>query len=185
MPNPLESPMPIIVFGILAVAVLGIAVMRTGRGVLIVAMVGVLLLVIGGIALEWFVVTEVEEVEAVLYGTAAALASNRPPDDPDSVLQYISQIESPTNTRGEARRALRYATFEKVKISNLRIQIIETTSPPTATADFQTFVTARLKSGTFSGMARPMPIGFQVKLRKESGHWKIFYHTLKGAPAGF
>ena len=185
MPNPLEDPIPVIVFGIIAVAVLGIALLRTGRGVLIVAIVGVLVLTAAGIGLEWLVVTEIERVEATLNGTAAALEANLPADDPNGVLRYVSNVPQANHTQSEARRALRYATFEKITIRNLRIVINDKTSPPTAEAFFMAFVTAKVKSGTFGGMGRAHPINFHLELRRESGEWKICDHKLKNAPGGF
>jgi hypothetical protein len=185
MPNPLEDPIPVIVFGIIAVAVLGIALLRTGRGVLIAAIVGALVLTALGIGLEWLVVTEVERVQATLYGTAAALEANLPADDPSSVLAHISDVPQANRTQSKARRALKEVTFEKITIRNLRIEINDNTSPPTARASFKAFVTARLKSGAFSEMGRAYPIDFHLELRRESGAWKICDHKLENAPGGY
>jgi hypothetical protein len=72
----LEDPMPIILFGIVAEAVLGIILLTTRRGVLLWAMAGVLVLVLAGVGLEWLVVTERERVEATVEGAAAAVRAN-------------------------------------------------------------------------------------------------------------
>jgi len=174
----LESPMPILLFGIVAEVALGIALLRTGRGVLLAAMAGVLLLVVAGLALEWFVVTDVERIEATLEGLAETLEAN----DLQRVHAFCS--ESATHTRSEAARAMRMVEFTEIKITDLNVTVNDLTSPPTATAIFTARVSARDKAGLFDGAA-PLLIGSTLKLRRESGNWLISGHDLKNAPAGF
>ncbi len=173
----LESPMPILLFGIVVEAILGIALLRTGRGVLLAAMAGVLLLVAAGLALEWFVVTDGERIEATLEGVAEALQAN------DLARTQAFCTESATHTRSEAARAMHIVEFTEVKITDLDITVNDLTSPPTATAVFMARVSVRDKAGLFDGV--PRPVGFTLKLRRESGEWLISGHELKGAPAGF
>ena len=110
----LESPLPVILFGIIAEAVLGIVLVRTGRGVLIWVMIGVLVLVSAGVALEWLVVTDVETVEAAFESMAAALETN----DPDAVLAHIDPAAA--DTRNLAAWGLRQVEFTKVGITRAR-----------------------------------------------------------------
>ncbi|HYW78966.1 MAG TPA: hypothetical protein VE890_05285 [Thermoguttaceae bacterium] len=173
----LESPLPILLFGIVVLAGLGIALLRTGRGVLLAAMAGVVLLVAAGLALEWLVVTDGERIEATLEGVAEAIQAN----DLERTQAYCT--ESNTQSRSEAARAMRMVEFTEIKITDLDITVNDLTSPPTATALFTARVTARDKAGLFDGA--PHLIGFTLKLRRESGDWLISGHDLKNAPAGF
>ena len=95
----LESPWTVILFGIAAEAVLGIILARTGRGVLIWAMAGVLLLVLALVGLEWLVVTDRERIEATLESAAASVAAN----DPDGVLETIDGSATEARRRSRAR----------------------------------------------------------------------------------
>jgi len=173
----LENPMPVILFGVFVEAVLGVLLLRTGRGILLGVMAGVLVLVLAGVALEWLVVTEVEEVEDTLYGAAAALEAN----DEDAVLSYCS--ESATRTRSEARRALDRVEFTQIRISNLDIKIIRQASPPVAKARFTALVAGRDRKGTY-GRGKDL-IRFTLTFRRERDGWRIIKHSLENAPGGF
>ena len=170
----LENPIPIIVFGIVAEAVLRIVLLRTGRGVVLWAMAGVLVLVLAGVGLEWAVVTEVERVEATFDDLAAALENN----DREAVLEYLDPAA--VGTRHEAQRGLRQVTFTEVKVTHLEVDVISTTSPPTAKA----LVTG---SFHFEGRSGIVPRSFivleaMVTLRKKAGRWVIVGHEWKKRP---
>lgn len=124
----LEDPLPMILFGIIAEAVLGVVLLRTGRGVVLLAMIGVLLLVAGGVWVEWLVVTEKEQVEAVVEGVAAAVEAN----DPAGVKRHIDPSASRLLRR--VNWAYDLVDFTEAKITNLEISINDLTSPPTARA---------------------------------------------------
>ncbi len=177
----LENPLPIIVFGVFAEAVLGIVLVRTGRGAILAAMLGVLLLVLAGVGLEWLVVTQFERVEATVKGTAGALQAN----DGDAVLAFCSESDDPSaaHTRNEARRARRIVDFSRVKINDLKITINKLSSPPTAEARFIAVVSARDRGNRVGHMTRPL--GMTLRLRWESGQWLICGHELDSAPMGF
>jgi len=173
----IENPLPIILFGIIAEAILGVILLQTGRGVLLWAMGGVLVVVLCGVGLEWLVVTDVERVEAVLGRTVAALEDN----DLEAVLACCS--ESADHTRREARRAIRLVEFTRVKITRLDIQIIRHTSPPMAKARFSAMVAGRDRKGNFGQVKKP--IGFTLTLREEPDGWRVTEHVLENAPMGF
>ncbi len=82
----LETPVSIILFGIVAEVVLLVTLLLTGRGVVLVGMIGTVVLVAVGVGLEWLVVTQRERVEAAIYRTTAAFEAN----DLDTVLVRIS-----------------------------------------------------------------------------------------------
>jgi len=171
--------MPIIVFGVFAEAVLGIILVRTGRGVIVAAMAGVLLLVLAGVGIEWLVVTDFERVEATVEGTARALEAN----DIEAVLQFCSESDEAAHTRSEARRAGRIVDFSRVKINDLKVDINHLSSPPTAEARFIVVVSAQDRGNRVGHMTRP--IGMTLQLRVESGQWRICGHELDDAPLGF
>ncbi len=174
----LQDPLPIIFFGIITAAVLGVMLLRTGRGVLLFVILGVIGLTLAGVGIEWLVVTEQERVEAALDAAAIALESN----DLDTVLACCAS--SADHTRSEARRALRYVEFIEIKINRLEIDDINyLTSRPTVTARFTALISARDRSGQFGSVTRP--IGFTVQLRKESDRWLITSHEIERAAAGF
>ncbi len=175
----LEDPTPFIVLGIFAEAVLGVMLVRTGRGVLLAAMLGVLLLVLAGVALEWLAVTEVERVEATLKGAAAAMEAN----DEDALLAYCSSSESAAYTRSRAQQALRSAEITRIKLNALKITINRLTSPPTAEARFVAVVSAQGHRDTFGHMTRPVRLS--VELCCESGRWLIIGHEWEDGPGRF
>ena len=72
----LDSPWPAILFGIIGEAVLAVMLLRSGRGVLLGAMAGVLALSLAGVGVERLVVTDNKLIAAVIYDAAAALEAN-------------------------------------------------------------------------------------------------------------
>jgi hypothetical protein len=170
----LEDPMPVILFGIIAEAVLGIILLRTGRGVLLWAMAGVLVVTLAGVGMEWLVVTEVEQVEQSLESAAAAIEANREED----VLAWVDP--SAKDTRGMVHWAMRRVKFTKVKISDLEIKVNRLTSPPTAVADLTGMVRFRDRTGQvpyehYRGK-------FTLELRRESDRWMITDQTWHNDP---
>lgn len=172
----LENPMPLVFFGIIAEAVLGVILLRTGRGVILWAMLGVLLLVLAGLGLERLVVTEAEQVEATLGGLADALEAN----DLDQIFQYVAP--EARSSRARAQQALGMYWVTSVKMNNLKVTINRLTSPPTAKARF---------IGVFTGEDRTgmLPLsngrwGFEVKLRQEGDRWLVTEHS-EGDPRKF
>lgn len=161
----LESPWPILLFGIAVEAILAVILIRTGRGILLAAMAGVALFVMAGVVVERLVVTEREKVARTIDGAAAALEANN--------LQRLLQFVSPSAlaTREKARWAIAQAEFIQVRIRNLDISIVHTTSPPTAKATFTVLVTGKDRNGAYGEMTRPFPL--TLHLRLESGSWLI------------
>ena len=165
----LEDPTYLIAFGIVAEVILGVILANTGRGVVLVAMAGVLALVLAGVALEWLVVTEVERVEAVIDGTAAALE-----DNDRRVLRYIAPSDE--YSRRLVLWALREVEFTEIKIRSLDIKINQLSSPPTATANFIGVFSGRDRTGDFGHSTRP--VGVILQFRLQSGRWLITGHKL-------
>ena len=164
----LENPMPAIFVGIIAEAVLATVFVSTRRGVILLAMLGVLALVFVGVGLEWLVVTEVERVENTLDGAADGLVSGKLP----RVLDYVA--ESAHETQLRAAWALSMFDFTQISIHNLDISINELTSPPTATAEFNVILHYIPKMEEIP--YRTYRMGFTVELRRVDDRWLITDH---------
>lgn len=165
----LEDPVPVILFGILAEAVLAVALVRTGRGVLLAPMGIVAALTLGGVWLEWLVETDREKVENTLFSAAGAIERN----DVDRLFEFISP--SAWYTPERARSVLRQYRFTEARITSVEIEVNELTSPPTATAKMIGAFTVVDSSGQVPhGSGR---IGLSVDLRREDGRWLITGHS--------
>ena len=173
----LENPMPIIFAGIAVEAVLGVILVKTGRGVLLLAMIGVLVLVLGGVALEALVVTDRERVEAALDGGAAAFVDG----DVDRVLTFVAP--DATGTQAAVRQVLRRVDIDAIKITDLTINLVRTTSPPTARASMVCIVSGREKSGTFAPTTRPVRV--EIQLRQQGERWLVIGHKWPEVVGGF
>jgi hypothetical protein len=173
----LENPMPIILFGIVAEAVLGISLLTTRRGALLWAMAGVLILVLAGVGLEWLVVTERERVEATLEGAAAAVRAN----DREGLLQRIHP--SAADARQLVNWAFDRVDFTDAKITTLEVQNInDLTSPPTAKAHVKGIVFFKVRRGEYPYDKHPVDL--TAELRLESGRWLITGYELRDDPRG-
>ena len=173
----LEDPLPIILFGIVAEAILGVILFVTGRGVLLLLMGGVLLVVLAGVGLERLVVTERERVEAMIESTWRALEAN----DRDRVFEHLAPKNR--HSRNSARRALGWLEFTEIKVTDLQVELIPDTDPPAATVRVTAVISARDRRGTFgeeSGI-----IGIRLDLRRQSDRWLITGHKLTRGPAGY
>lgn len=173
----LETPWPAILVGIVVEAILGVILLRTGRGVVLVAMGGVVLVVLALVGLQWLVETERERVEATIDRGREALEAN----DPDAVLACLSpQAES---TEGLVRWAMQRVEFTRVRITQLEIgQINELTSPPSVRVRLAAVVEFRDRLGQFPYNHRP--IEFELTLRRYGDRWLIADHDWKDDPYG-
>ncbi len=172
----LETPIPIILFGIVALAVLGLMLLRTGRGVLLWVMIGVAVLVAAGVGLERIVVTEREKIEDVLEAAVAAIAAN----DEQAVLVHVDPGNGKTRTL--VRDAFRMVKFTDAKITQLEISFTEMASPPRATAR----LAGRVSFEESSGMDPygTHPIRFKIDLCRRGDIWLIDGHEWKNDPRG-
>ena len=168
----LESPWPAITIGVVSEIALAIALVRTGRGALLVAMGIVLLATIGLLGLEWVVVTETEEVEDALGALEVALEAN----DPEQVLALFS----PTSPRrAEVESVLKRFVVRDARIGrDLELVINHLTSPPSARAYF----TGRIEG---HDTRREIPYEnlirkFKVTLRREADRWLIYDYAIQG-----
>src|SRR5271157_4784041 len=164
----LESPWPILIVGLVLETVLAIALFRTGRGAVLVAMAAVALLVLLGVLIERWTLTDTKRIRQTLEAAATGLRAN-------NARQVDACIVPDTDgdvARGKVRWALSKAEFLELTIRNLEVKFNYRTSPPTAATTFTVWVCGTDRSGTVGEVSRP--VAMEVDFRKESGRWLIF-----------
>jgi len=162
-----ESPAPAIVVGLLILAILAIALLRTGRGVLLAVMAAVAAVTVALVLLEWAVETEVERVETELQDFEAALESN----DLKRILSHIDPQASRVRAIVEGVQPKYEITTANVG-RDLEVTINELTSPATATAVFTARVHGGDRQGTISGGTWINKL--TLILRRHGDRWLIY-----------
>ena len=169
----LESPVPILVVGVVALAVLGAMLVATRRGALLYAIAGVLAVMAIGVVVERLVVTERERVGMAIDGAAAALEANNP-----AAVQKFVAAKTDSDILRRLDYYLKLVEFEKITIRNLEIEVNHLTSPPTAEAKFDGTARFKDRSGTFGGGVYPGT--FRALLVREKDGWK--FYEVQGDP---
>jgi hypothetical protein len=166
----LESPWPILFIGIAVEAVLGMALMQTGRGKYLVAMIGVAVIVVIGLVVERLVVTDREAVRLTLDAAVAAVRKN----DLNGLLDCIEP--SAKEPRELSRWVLSRCEVQEGHISDLQITVNRLTSPPTAEAKFLAVGRGRDRMGEFpyQGFAQRVV----VQLRLQGDRWLVTGYKL-------
>lgn len=121
-----ESLWTILIVGIVVEIVLGLVLLNTGRGAVLVAMVAVALLVGVAAVVERMVVTDREAVTNALYGAAVALEAN----DLDELFTYVGPEAQ--SLRGRATEVLPRIRIKEAKIGGLQVTVNRVNNPPTA-----------------------------------------------------
>lgn len=163
----LEHSGPILLVGVILEAIFGSMLVRTGRGVWLWPMIGVLLLTLGGVLIERWIETPQEQVAGALYGAASALEQN----DVDRLFEYISPSARYTPQR--ARSVLQQYRFQQARITHLEIEINQLTSPPTAVAHLVGWISIEDTQGQPFYAGR---VTLEVQLRWEKDRWRITGH---------
>ena len=159
-----EDPTMTIVLGGMVIAVLAVALFKTGRGVFLFAMLGAILVVAALVLVEHLIVTEREKVYQTIFDVAAAFEAN----DRDAVRSFIAP-QSRQISR-DADRLLSIVKIEEVKITDgPQISIDDYTSPPTADVEL---VAIAYGTSTVGGF-RPAPTRLYVTLRLQDGRWLV------------
>lgn len=161
-----ETPVPVLVLGLLAGAALGWLYITLGRKEYLIGLGGVAALVLLGVLVERWVVTEREQIEAVLDAGAAAVEAN----DIARVESLLSQ-GGMSRVRPIVRRYAALIEFEQVHIRNIQIQINDLSDPPIA--DVSLDVTAhfrhRLEGFPYSSYSGTV----HLELVKEPSGWRV------------
>lgn len=171
----LEDPWPALVVGGIATAVLVVAALRTGRGLLLAGAAAAL--AITGLCwlAERLVVTPREEVEGTIYAMAAALEAN----SADGLAPHISSTRP--QLISAVRAELRRFTVREARVaSSLDIVVRDEQPPATARATF--FGLVRLKDGRGELVHETFADRVSVDFRQEEGRWRMTGYTLRGGP---
>lgn len=164
-----ESPYLILTIGVFFLAILGYLFVNTRQKGALIGMGVVVALTLICLAIEHFVETPREQVEASIEGLADALEDNNIED----TLEYLDS--NAEVTREKARWAMGRFHVIRAKVSNLRIEINELTSPPSATVKFTGTIRATDKKGQYE--TQVVPVTFTAKLRQHGDRWVVTEHT--------
>jgi hypothetical protein len=161
----LESPWPILFVGIAVEAVLAIALVRSGRGMLLWWIIGTAVLVLIGLVAERLVVTERKAIRHTLDAAVAAVESN----NIERLLDCISP--SAKRVRQEARLALGRIEVQEIRISGVDISINRLTAAPTARVRLRASGRGRdrLDRLPYEGFGQSLAL----ELRLERGRWLV------------
>jgi hypothetical protein len=172
-----EDPSTFILAGLLIEALLVVALVKTGRGVLILAMVGVLALVGLGLLVEHLVVTDHEQIEATLDGVTSALEAN----DVEGVLSFIDPAAGAM--RANVRMALAGAHITDARVYDLVVEVNRQANPPTAQADFTGRVKGNYRGESADGEGMLLR-KFTVDFRLHGDRWLMTAYEDRGGIGG-
>ena len=133
-----ENPTPIFTIGGIALIILLVLFLKSGRAVILMAMAGVVLFMALAVLIDRLVVTDREQVANVIYRGAVDAQRN----DLNAIMAIISP--SAAQVRDEARHWIGQAKLEDVSISAMDVQLNRTANPPTATADFRVYARGQI-----------------------------------------
>jgi hypothetical protein len=167
----LESPVPILSIGIFVELVLAIALWQTGRGRVLLMMLGVLAVMAGGWLLQWLVVTDYEAIDDLLHDCASAVVAN----DVNRALSHISP--SAKQVQAAARQVFEEDEVTMAKITDLQIAVNRRANPRTAKATFNAIGRGRDRKGQIPETTYGCHV--IVKLRKEGDRWFIADYSLE------
>lgn len=173
-----EDPTTLIAAGVLIEALLAVALVKSGRILLIAAMVGVLALVGLGVLVERLVVTEREQIEATLDGVTTALEAN----DVEGVLRFIDPAAA--GMRSSVRSAVSEARITDARIYDLVAHVDHRTNPPTARADLTGRVKGRYRGEAPAGGEGLFLRRFTVDFRQEGDRWLMTDYQDRGPIGG-
>lgn len=167
-----EQPLPIAIAGVVVCAALAAAAYSTGRGAFLIAALIAAIVTVALLALEHFVVTDVEMVEDEVYATAVAIQAN----DVAGVLSHVDPRAAETRSQIEAIMP-RYEIRSVTVIPELKVVVSDKQKPPAAVASFSCAISASERNSGFSGSAMQR---FDIRFQKEGGRWLITGYEMRG-----
>lgn len=161
-----EQPLPILIVGIVVLAILGGVLVHTGRREVLYGLIGATLFFAALLAVEYLVVTPGEEVELTLERIASSLERN----DAANVLQYLSD-QNPQLKQRAAHEMKRYRIREANVKPNLRVEVYQQRGLQLARARFNGILVVDSPDDDITNLrvARRFTIGLQY----EDGKWKV------------
>lgn len=168
-----EDPTTLIVAGLLIEGLLVVVLFNTGRGTIVWAMAGVLVLMGLGVLIEQIVVTDREQIADTLSGVTAALEAN----DVEGVLSYIDP--QATGMRASVRMALSSARISDARVYDLVVEVNHNAHPPVAEAEFTGRVKGHYRGETGGGEGMLLR-KFTVDFRREGNRWLMTSYEDRG-----
>lgn len=172
-----EDPTLLLVTGCLIEALLAVVLVNTKQLKVVLAMAGVLALVLAGLAVEQWVVTDYERIEAALDATARAVQNN----DLERVLDHIDP--DATGMRQSVSAFLSRARVSDAHLKDLKIRFIKLASPPAAEAEFIGHVKGNYRSGA-DGAEGVVIRRIRVDFRRIGERWLMTGYQDLGPPVG-
>jgi len=175
----MEQPLTIVCAGVVLVAVLQAALVQTGRHGFLYATITVVLLTVGLVGVERAVITPREEVKATLHLIVHDLEKN----DVSAVLTHVSRGRPELGR--EAKQKIQSIEILDVDIKrNLKIEIVQERGIQIAEAKFNATIRFRFVN-RLRDEARPFPLFFTVRLRKEDdGKWRVRNYEMSDPRTG-
>lgn len=165
-----ENPFLILVVGTLLIAACGYVYLNTRQKGAVTGLVVVVALTAIALLVEHLVETPREQVETSLNDLAHELEAN----NVEGALKYLAP--SAKETRDRARWAMSRFQVTKAKVSDLRITVNETMSPPSAEVKFTGVIGVVDRKGVYPA-TQSVPVKFTAKLRQQNDRWVVTEHT--------
>jgi ketosteroid isomerase-like protein len=175
----LEEPLPAILIGLLAVAILGGLWIRTGRKWLLHALAVSIVATAAMLLLEKWWVTYREQVDATLRQCAADVENN----DLQAVLSHVHS-EAPAIRQRVEEEFPKYRFKEVTIARNLEIAVEAKHDPPQAVAEFNVIAVGAEKGGLIANqkVVRFVKVVFQ---REKDGQWRVIDYAHHDPTYGF
>lgn len=160
-----EDPRPILAAGGVALVVLFVFLLKTGRGVVMLAMGGVALCMLLALVIDKLVLTDREQVEMIIAQGVEAATRN----DEAAIIALISPASA--GMKDDARYWLKRILIEDVTYGGVRIEDGPMSKPPTLIARLWFVAKGKLRRGdTFRDR---VPGKLRIVFQKEGDKWYI------------
>ena len=156
-----EDPTLIISVGILGEVILAIILVKSGRAATLLPMLGLLVLTLLGVLIEWLVVTDAERVSDTIEAARQAVAANNVPE----VLNHIAPDAA--ELRIQVSNVLPKLKVDDAKVKNIKVTVNSKGHPPTARAEFIGNITVTGMNMTQQKVVRL----FIIKFRQDGDKW--------------
>jgi hypothetical protein len=165
----LESPLTIVVVGVLLLILLGWVWSATGRKELLYALGAALALIAVGLVVERLVVTDREAIEATLLTIAREVESN----DLRRVVKHI--YSGAPELRQKVEGEMPNYDFTECRLTKIHlIEVNAREQPRTAVAEFNVIASGSFREGSFSLSEQSVPRWVRLYMVKEDdGRWTV------------
>ncbi|MFO0905884.1 MAG: hypothetical protein U0939_22950 [Pirellulales bacterium] len=159
-----ESPLPLLLLGLVLLAGCTVGWLKTGDKRLIFGSLLGLLIAVGGILVERMVVTDREQIERVIYTVAADVQAGR-------IEEAVSHLNPDAGElRERARTELRLYRVTDIRVKRpIEMTLMPEREPTHATAEFNVVVTGGDATGTIQN--QNVPRYLIVHFLKKDGRW--------------